>query len=328
MKLIRRSIALLVILYTIAMVISALIVHLYGDATPLGTLALFAPRHLMLWPWALLVPLSWLASRWIGGTALVGLIVTLFGVATWKLPLPRPDSSPTDLRVVLYNTDGSATLGGRISTDIDAWDADLAALIDCRSDVADVMRARRDYTFVRTHFACVISRYPVVASKQMPPGPIDASRRPGAGRAGRVHRLTLNVKGKLVTVYILHLESPRTALSLARYGDLSGMSSNTGYRSIDSFVASRWVDRSAPGLLVMGDFNLTVESTLYERDWGDLTNAFSAVGSGFGHTMFAGWHRVRIDHVMTGGGLEATTVRVGRGYPSEHQPVRVMVRWR
>lgn len=327
MKCFQRSIALLVVAYSLTMVASAIVVHVFGDSSRLGTLALFAPRHLMGLPWLLLVPLSWLVSRWIGLTAVGGLLLWAFGVASWVPPLPGPGAGPRDLRVVLYNTDGSATLGGRISADIDAWDADVMALIDCRSDVEKVMRAKAGYTFVPLHFGCFMSRYPVVSSKQMPPSPIDPSRTPGAGRAGRVHRVSLNVDGRLATVYILHMESPRDALSKARYMDFSQLHANTGFRSIDSNVASRWVDRSAPGLMVIGDFNLTVESTIYRRDWGEFTNAFSAVGSGFGHTMFAGRHRVRIDHVLTGEELEPVTVRVLRGYPSEHQPVVVRVRW-
>ncbi len=327
MTLFQRSIALLVVLYALTMVASAIVVHFFGDSSRLGTLALFSPRHLMVLPWVLLLPLSWLASRTIGLVAVGGLLVWAFGVASWMPPRPGPGESPDDLRVVLYNTDGSRTLGGRISADIDAWDADVMALIDCQPDVEAVMRARPGYTFVPMHFGCFMSRYPVVSSKRMPSGPIDPSRTPGAGRAGRVHRVSLNVNGRLATVYILHMESPRDALSRARYFDFSRLQANTGFRSIDSNVSSRWVDRSAPGLIVIGDFNITVESTIYKRDWGDFTNAFSAAGSGFGHTMFAGRHRVRIDHVLTGDQLQATSARVLRGYPSEHQPVVVTMRW-
>ncbi len=323
MKLFRRSITLLVVLYSLIMVASAIVVHFYGDKSELGTLALFSPRHLMVWPWVLLVPLSWVASRWIGLTAVGGLMVWAFGVASWELPWPSPAASPDDLRVVFYNTDASKTLGGRISADIDAWDADVMALVDCRSDVEDIMRAKPGYTFVPMHFGCFMSRYPVVSSKRMPPSPIDVARTPGAGRAGRVHRVSLDVNGTLATVYILHMESPRDALAQARYLDFSRLYDNTIFRSIDSQVASRFVDRDAPGLMVLGDFNLTIESTIYQRDWGDFTNAFSAVGTGFGHTMFAGWHRVRIDHVLAGEQWQPVSARVLRGYPSEHQPVVV-----
>ena len=50
--------------------------------------------------------------------------------------------------------------------------------------------------------------------------------------------------------------------------------------------------------LVVGDFNAPVESVIYRRYWGDLRNAFSYAGFGFGSTRLNGWIRVRIDHIL------------------------------
>src|SRR6185436_16706971 len=51
-------------------------------------------------------------------------------------------------------------------------------------------------------------------------------------------------------------------------------------------------------LIVAGDFNLPVESAIYRASWGDLTNAFSTCGRGFGRTKFTGAFGIRIDHVL------------------------------
>ncbi len=74
-------------------------------------------------------------------------------------------------------------------------------------------------------------------------------------------------------------------------------------------------------MIVAGDFNLPAEARALREDWGTLRNAFSEAGWGFGHTMFAGRHRVRIDHVLVSEAFRVKGARVLSGYPSEHQPV-------
>ena len=63
------------------------------------------------------------------------------------------------------------------------------------------------------------------------------------------------------------------------------------------------------------------------RDWGTLRNAFVEAGWGLGHTMFAGRHRVRIDHVLASDALVPRSAQVLGGYPAEHQPVMVEYGW-
>ena len=342
LRFVTRALIVLGWLLTLAALV---IVQQYGDRSAIGTLAMYAPRHLTPWPWlvpvALAILLSW---RWVLASAL-GFVVTLLGVASFNVPLgarspaaaspsaeplqslpaqPAADTLPP-LRIVTYNTDGSYALAERIAADATAWNADLAILIDCRSSVAEALRSLPGYRLLQTDFHCLLTRHDVVRARRMPPAITAIARAAGAGRAGRVHQLELRVHGHPVTLYPLHLETPRTALWAARNFDLSQLGQNAAIRAFDSQVASRFVDRTAPGLIVLGDFNLDVNSAIYRRDWGDLTNAWSAAGWGFGHTMFAGRHRVRIDHILLGPGWTVDAVEVLRGYPSEHQPVVVSV---
>jgi endonuclease/exonuclease/phosphatase (EEP) superfamily protein YafD len=189
--------------------------------------------------------------------------------------------------------------------------------------VIEVIGRQPGYTLVHDGFACVLSRHPVLASQRVPESLADPVREAGVSRARRVLRVDVVVDERPVTLYAVHLESPRDALFAARHFDGSRLQDNAERRSLNSRAASQFVDRSAPGLLVLGDFNLTVESALFRRDWGDLVNAFSVAGRGFGHTMFAGRHRVRIDHVLAGPAWRPIRAVVESGFPSEHQPVVV-----
>jgi endonuclease/exonuclease/phosphatase family metal-dependent hydrolase len=77
-------------------------------------------------------------------------------------------------------------------------------------------------------------------------------------------------------------------------------------------------------LIVLGDFNLPVESTIYSDHWRHLTNAFEEVGNGLGWTKREGkLLRIRIDHVLTNRLLKPRMVKVGRDWYSDHLPVIV-----
>ena len=64
-------------------------------------------------------------------------------------------------------------------------------------------------------------------------------------------------------------------------------------------------------VIVAGDFNLPVESTIFRRHWGEFTDAFEAAGSGFGWTRQEGaLLRIRIDHIL---GNATRRARSGHG---------------
>jgi endonuclease/exonuclease/phosphatase (EEP) superfamily protein YafD len=301
---------------------AVVVVQGLGDRSALGTLAMFAPRHLTPLPWLPVIALALFASWQLALLGVAGLLVTLFGVSGFVLPRPAGDAEPA-LRVVTYNTDGRRDIGPRLAADVPAWNADVIAMIDCTRPAAEAVANIPGYTLTIAPFACILTRHRVVRHVFMPPAVGQRLQQVGASRGGRVHRVDLDVRGEEVSVYVVHLETPRSALWAARNFDLSKLAFNADLRSADSNLASTVVDRRSPNLLVLGDFNLTVESAIYRRDWGDLTNAFSSTGGGFGHTMFAGRHRIRIDHVLAGPAWRPIRTQVMSGYSSEHQPVVV-----
>jgi len=147
----------------------------------------------------------------------------------------------------------------------------------------------------------------------------------GIGGSGDVVRYTMQTPSGPVNITNLHLETPRKGLE----GILDGgfqterMRANTALRTIESRLARRWVNADTLPTLVMGDFNTPVESRIFQDSWGDLTDAFSRVGFGFGMTRYNGWIRVRIDHVLAGPGWYADHAALGREMGSDHLPLIV-----
>ncbi len=102
---------------------------------------------------------------------------------------------------------------------------------------------------------------------------------------------------------------------------LSRLHSKSLIRDIESRQARRWVSEGADAIVVLGDFNLPVESVIYRRHWGDMRNAFSYGGLGFGFTRYAGWIRARIDHILVDEGWQVVRSFVGPDFGSDHRPM-------
>ena len=324
-----------IVAYALAMALVAAIVRVVGDSTALGMVLLFGPRWMMVFPWLLLVPLALVASRRTLLVALFGTGVTLFLVGGFEVPLrmPRRVSNAVQsgveatkpLRVVTYNTDGSRVLATRIASDLRAWNADIVMLQDCSSEVADALQrtvarpsATARYELHRDVEFCILFRTPLPLR-----GVNRKERVRGSREDGRAVRFAFDWNGTPVSMATVHLPSPRDALGAARHGDPSLLDGSVTVRYAASRATAAWVSEGSPGaaLVVAGDFNLPAESPALRDDWGSLRNAFSEAGWGFGHTMFAGHHRVRIDHVLVSKSVMVRHINVLSGYPSEHQPV-------
>ena len=319
-----RVITVAVVGYALGMALVAVAVATAGDSNALGMLLLFGPRWLLVFPWLLLVPLAFVASRWVALTAVVGAVVTLFWVSGFEIPVLSAMGSGAGatrtLRVVTYNTDRSATLAQRIDTDMLAWNADIIVMQDCAPEVGAAIKAAAGTSsagapyqvFLDSEF-CVASRLPMRSPVRM-----DGSR-----KEGRALQFGVSWQGRPVEIATVHLPSPRNALWAARKGSTELLEQSVRVRSGASRAATQWILGSGtPGaVIVAGDFNLPAEARALREDWGTLRNAFSEAGWGFGHTMFAGRHRVRIDHVLVSPEFTVRGARVLSGYPSEHQPV-------
>lgn len=298
-----------------------------ADRSPLGMLLLFAPLWWLTFPWLLLVPIAFVKSWRVGGVALFGALLTLFGVSRFEVPdLVSPEADRRALRIVSYNTDRSARLADRVRSDIAEWNADVVLFQDCKTIVSDSLRAITTLTVHVTPEFCFATRLPLEQVDSLP-----TVLRPGTqgvGRFGRAMRYVVRANGVALPIYSVHLESPRDALWAALHLDFSLLQNSVNWRAMDSRLTSNWISRADSAFVVAGDFNLPAGSRVLSDDWSDLENAISVRHLGFGHTMIAGKHRVRIDHVMAPPTLVPEAVRLYREFPSEHQPILVDYAWR
>jgi len=303
-----------------------------GDRAMIGTVLLFMGRWVFLLPLIVLVPAALLLHRMMLLPLLAGAIIVLgpiMGFRTgWRRLLPAPPGQ--HVRVVTFNADGGDLVAQMLPTLLADWKPDVVALQECGEMLSTVVRLmpqwRPGWYYHEVTDLCFLSRYPIHEAAVMDRSDLDRMKQSEDkefGGAGYVVRFTLDAPFGQIRVANLHLETPRKGLEGLMEHDLRRLRLNTEVREIESNRARAWVSQGSGPLLVLGDFNTPVESRIFQEHWGDLTDAFSNAGSGFGMTKYNGWIRARIDHVLSTPEWHVNKVTVFKQTYSDHRPLIV-----
>jgi len=300
--------------------------NVLGDRHWIGTTLLFAGR----WPW-IFPPLAWLIIvlfvrprpiRRALIPASVAVLIILFWVMDfrtgWRTLLPVGDGQR--IRVMTLNTGGDGLVANRLALMLEQWSPDVLAIQECGTAMRDQLTALEGW-HVDTKIGCLASRFPIDSIAPMPRDHFQPVE--GAAIVARYH---LTSPAGPIVMTSIHLETARHGLErlLTQQRDATGaVRDNTTLRDLESEQARRWVDAGGGPAIVVGDFNMPIESAIYRRHWGDFTNAWNRAGRGLGHTKDTGWILLRIDHVLTDGEWRPIAATVGPAYGSDHWPVIV-----
>ena len=292
----------------------------FGDAWGPATVLMFGPRWLIAVPPAVCLLAARPAGRRPIVAALAALLVALGPVMGFEVPWGRatPDGGPR-LRVLTCNMHYGSEA-----------DALFELVAEVKPDVVALQEWREpedgptwDGWHVRRPGGLFLaSRSPVRSFEKL--------GRHSSGEQGRIARYDLMTPAGPVTVFSLHLASPREELKEAVVTagtDLDELGENTALRDRQSAYLAGEAARVTGPVLLVGDFNTPPESVLHRRHWGGYTDAFGQAGWGWGHTFANRWTRVRIDHILIGGGGRASACWIGPDVGSPHRPVIADVAW-
>ena len=328
-----------------------------------GTMIAYGPRWLALAPLALLVPLAALAARatlfplllaaWLCVFPIMGTRFSFTGLSSRNFPATPAAET---FRVVSFNADGSARLANDVREMLRKLAPDVVTFQECSDAVWDSLQVQSGWHTARYGSLCTGSRWAIVDIEQMPREDFVRMSARGFGGTALVMRTLLATPHGSLLFVNLHLETARKGLEsilgdegllpdhpLSRdglrnfragwleSGRGTRFTSNASIRKAESERASRWVMRGAAHIPVMvaGDFNMPVESTIFGEYWSHLTDAFEAKGYGLGWSKHEGrWLRVRIDHILSSD-LAPKPIRVtlGPDYFSDHLPVIADFKW-
>jgi len=294
--------------------------HTFGDRTWWGTALIYTGR----WPWLLpLAAVAPLALAWrrsaLAPLTLAALIVMgpVMGGTLSTAPFWRPGKS---LRVLTFNVEGGPVVSLRLRELLDATRPDIAGFQECGPTMHLAISMLEGWAVTDTTGAvCFLSRYPLRA----PPATMPAQNFRAAGGSASAKRYEVMSPIGTLTVFVLHLETPRHGVQHLLTDPSNAprlIDANNLLRETESRVVRRWVDSTAGARMVIGDFNLPVESMIWQKFWSSLDDSFNAAGNGWGFTKLNGWIRVRIDHVLLDGHLKAVGAHVGADWGSDHLP--------
>jgi len=310
----KAAVACLTLIYLAALIGLLCYLRIWGDRTPLATVALFSPRWLFALPLALLFPLAAWFDRKLLVLPAITAIVALFGLlgfsVGWRRLLPSPHAAGPPIRVMTFNTHFDALRIPALAEYIQNIQPDVVALEEWNGGPLTEVFQAGGWHCLQCGENILASRFPFEQ---------DSLRQDDAF----FHCHVLLPAGP-IDVAVLHLNSPHTALRDAMEDfsqALPEIQENISLRTRQAAAIHRFAQRQKLPLLLMGDFNLVPDSIIFRQDFSQLSDAFEAGGFGFGFSFYNRWTRVRIDHVLMDDSFRCKDCFVGPFLGSPHRPV-------
>jgi vancomycin resistance protein VanJ len=318
-----RVLAIVVALHLVAALGVWISLSLWGDSHWPVTLLLFGPRWIYAVPFLVTVPAAILLDRRLLAFVAATALVIVGPIMDFRVPFRSPFASavsPSRLRVLTYNIGGGRMSGEALEGLIDEIAPDIAAFQECNTQIDPAKLAAKGWHVRAKGGQCLLSRYPIKG--------VDARDRRDVwamNGSGTVVRYDIETPAGVVNFVNVHLETVRdglSALMAQRLGGVPELQANIGQRALESKIARAWVERGGrTPTIVAGDFNMPVESAIYDQYWSDYRNAFSEAGFGFGVSKATRWHGIRIDHVLVDPTWICKRAWVARDLGLDHRPV-------
>ena len=316
--------------YLAAAVIAWALLWTLSDRWWPATLLLFGPRWILLLPLIVLLSAAAVLRRSLLVPLLAAMAILLVPVmglrVGWRSWLGANDA-PTALRVVTLNTDAAEWLALELPSRVEQWRADIVALQECSEALRETVQSMTGWHSHSGEQLCLLSRYPVREASVITWDDLAPARETGVGGSSQAAKYVIEMPHRRIRFVNLHLETARKGVEGALQLGVRRIKENTVLRAAESQRTRAWLAGDEGSLVVVGDFNMPVESAIYRRDWSDFRNAFSDIGIGFGMTRDNGWIQVRIDHILTGTSWRAKTAVVGPVTGHDHRPVIAELSW-
>jgi vancomycin resistance protein VanJ len=315
-----RAATVVAIGYAAAVVAALVALRLAADRWWPATLLAFGPRWVLGLPLPFVAILVSVARRWRWLVPVAIAAVALALVVDLRVPVGRasPGATPA-LAVLTLNADGTNTQPARLRRLLEDESIAIAAVQECDLESSDWSDGT--WTFQRDKSMCLLSRFPI--------RDVEARDRVDIltfGGHGAAVRYTVDTPGGALTIVNLHLATAREGLSEVLehgFGGRAALAANSAMRDRESATIRAWVDGVTAGkpAVVMGDFNMPVESAVYRRHWASFPNAFSRCGSGLGWSKRTRRFGTRIDHMLLAGGVACENAHLAPGIGSDHRGV-------
>ena len=256
-------------------------------------------------------------------------------VGQWTGSTPATPPSGTVLKIVSCNVQDYRPDFDAVITEIGKFNPDVVAFQDARSESRLLTKFFSKWHTVHEGEYFVASRYPV---KLIQLGHFDAFDRDA------ILHCELELPTTRVTFFNVHQMTPRHGL---RELDLSSPITQHGSTRLTHYLELRaeeagsvraFVEDHRGGLptVLVGDFNMPCESSLYQRHWFGFQNAFNVAGTGYGYSFPCtrqycwppGLPWMRLDHILADDAWNIRSCKVGQSNGSDHRPITATIELR
>jgi endonuclease/exonuclease/phosphatase (EEP) superfamily protein YafD len=329
----RNLVVALAVGYPIALVSLWVALRHVGEAWWVTTAALYLPRVIFAFPLPILAIALWAyRMRRLLWAQAFSLLLLVFPVMGFVLPWPvfaRPGAP--SVRVASLNVDSGHAGPDAIVDAIARYSPDVVLLVETAGNEGFLAPLRARYPTVEASGQFLLAtRFPLVRTVEP-----DKLLHDGHARSPRFIEYVLDTPLGPVAFYGVHPISPREGLATLRGQGLRGeirsgrifegasarvLESNTDLRTLQVQAIAEAAALETVPVVVAGDTNLPDPSPLLRRALGEYADAFTAAGWGFGYTFPTNKWRpwMRIDRIMTRGGLRFTHFEIGKPTVSDH----------
>lgn len=291
---------------------------------------LFLPRSPYALPAVILLGLSAMHARQFVWVNLLSIAIVVGPLMELQLPFSAAAAAPADqqLTIVSCNVQAFQPNFGKVLREIAQISPDVVAFQEAYGGSPLIETYFADWHIVHVGEFWVGSRYPLRHVSTCTAAAYD-----------RETAISVEVEAPQgrFRLFNVHLMTPRRGLSeLGPASALTGSAAeeierHAVLREDEAFTTRTFVAAHKPLLptMVVGDFNMPVSSSIFDDAWGDLQNAFSIAGTGYGYTSPCRSHRVwpddcpwaRIDHILAGPQWGIEDCQVGASNGSDHRLV-------
>ena len=220
----------------------------------------------------------------------------------------------TELNIMTANLGNTKEAALKISDQINKFQLSIIALQETSQPQARQI-IPKGWDLQCAQQMCLASAYPVTLVNSK-------SRRflNGWGNIGAL--FTIKVKNEIINIVNIHLETPRKGFEDFQLSKLNFqvLVDNSKKRYVEATVIHKWV-KKYDNIIILGDFNMPVESSIYNDFFSEYENSFNTKGIGLGHTKHTRLHGVRIDHILVDDNFQTLTAEVGDDFGGDHRPM-------
>ncbi|HWG44494.1 MAG TPA: endonuclease/exonuclease/phosphatase family protein [Gemmataceae bacterium] len=283
-----------------------------------ATLLMFSPRWLLLLPAIVLLPAAAALRRRMLGVQLITLVLIAGPLMNFRISGQFLQSPPAGLplRVMTCNLHYKKPDEASLKRLLAETRPDIIALQEWKGLEQSPLFAGSEWHVHAAPSLFLASRLPIRRATQL--------GKHSMNKEGAVLRYELETSAGVITLFSLHLASPRQGL----YESIHTL--RKGVAELEAGSELRWeqcenlaqeAEQVSGPVLLVGDFNTPPESVLFRQVWDRYTDAFSVAGWGWGYTFIGNRTAVCIDHILTDPDWHCRRCWVGPPIGSPHRPV-------